>query len=459
MRFSLQPSTVAAGDTFSVSVELLDPRNVRVPTPDTVSIVAEDGTPLSGTTTVVTSGGVATFDDLAITAAGTGLQLKASTGTLAAVSNVFTVTAGRPTLQTSFVSPVSPPVAIDAPRTLTFTFLDAFGNRLRSQPVSVTSDLAGVTLAPGSGTTSATGAFSTVITATTAGTVILTATIGGTQIAFAPLLVQPQCTPEPMTIPGVVSGIQPTETCVVGGLPTLLYRFTTASPGGVLFSLTSGFPSALSVTADPPGDAVVLRGGTSHNAEWLLPAGTYQVSVGAVTGSGSFTLTSASVAGNQGQVIRNIAVSGTYPQALGAGDFMFPEVFGDNSFWDVFRMRSTGSCTITARATGTTGLDLLLVLADSAGDPFAGDDNSGGGSDAQISLNPCSASNGPLLVMVNHYLETGSGPYSLTVAFTPGEPSRAVLSPAMTMSSVEPWDVFRARLRATKRGGFSPRPH
>jgi hypothetical protein len=296
MRFSVQPSPIAAGQTFAVAVELLDARNVRVTSPDSVSIATEDGTPLTGTRIAVTTGGVATFSGLSITKAGASTRLIASVGSLAAISDVFAVAAGTPTLETSLIGPTTLPVAVGAQRNLTFTFSDAFGNPIASTPISVTPNLTGVTLTPAAGTTTAVGTFSTVLTATAPGSVVLTASVGGAQIAFAPLTVLPPCTPTPMMFPGAVTGTHPTDTCTLDGFPTLLYRFTTTAPGAARFSITSGFQSALSVTSDPPRDAVVVRGGTSQTGEWLLPSGTYQVRVGAASGGGDFNLASSSVA-------------------------------------------------------------------------------------------------------------------------------------------------------------------
>jgi hypothetical protein len=244
-----------------------------------------------------------------------------------------------------------------------------------------------------------------------------------------------------LSIPGVVTGTLPSETCVVGGSTALGYRITTTTSGAVQFSLASAFQSTLDVTTEPPIEGVVMRGGTSQTAEWLLPAGVFQVRVGATSGSGEFTLTSAGGPGDQGQVIRNIVVGGEFTQSLNAGDFVFPQIFGDNSFWDVFRMQSSGSCTITARATGLNGLDLLLLAVDSLGAPLAADDNSAGGTDPRLTLTPCQFGGQPLKVLVNHYLETNGGSYTLTVSFTAGAPATP---------NMRSWDALRSQLRPAK---------
>jgi hypothetical protein len=181
--------------------------------------------------------------------------------------------------------------------------------------------------------------------------------------------------------------------------------------------VNADFASTLNVSTDPPSDGVTLSGGMSQTGEWLLPPGSYQVRVGAASGTGSFTLMSASGAGNTGNVVRFLTVSGTFAQSLGPGDFTFPQIFGDNSFWDVFRVHSPRPCVISAKKTGASDLDLLLVVSNQNGDLLQLDDDSGGGTDPQVSLAQCQTSSGPVTVMVNHYLESGTGPYTLTVTF------------------------------------------
>jgi hypothetical protein len=453
MRFSVQPASTTAGQPFSVSVELVDPRGNRLASAsDSVTIAAEDQTPLTGTTVAVASGGVATFSNVVITRANPGVSLIAASRTLAAVSDIFGVGPALPSAQTSSLGPASTPLTIGVTRNVTLTFTDPFGNRISGQPISVTSNLTGVTLAPSSGTTTSAGAFSFAVKGTIEGSLVITASVAGVQIPFPPLVIQPPCTPFPLTLPGSASGELPTETCIVAGTSGFIYSFTMLEPGAAIFSLTSGFQSALQVTKDHATDDLVLRGGTSQSGEWLLPAGAFQVRVGTISGSGDFTLAASTGPGDQGQVIRNILVGGAYAQSLGTGDSRFPEIFGDESFWDIFRVESDAPCTISARGTGAPPLDLLLVIADSVGDPLVADDNSGGGNDPQVSLDSCQINGGPVRIMVNHYLDVPSGPYTLTVAL-----DGAAATGAGRARTAVSWPEFLRRLPERKsrvpRGG------
>lgn len=435
MRFSTQPPSVAAGEPFTVAVELLDVHDARVTTTrDTVTLTAEDGTPISGIIAVEPVDGVATFTNVSVSKAAT-LRLISASKHLSALSAPFTISAGAPTVQGSSLQPTSPPIGLGIARTLTFTFADAFGNRVANTPVSLSGNLTNASFSPASGMTNANGMFTTTVTAVTAGSLTITATVAGTPIVFSPVLVQEACAPGALTIPGLTTATVSSQGCVIASRPTAPFRFSTTGSGAVIFAVTASFPAAIDVTTDPPGDGIVVTGGQNVSGEWLLPAGTYLVRVGAVSGEGTFGMTASSGPGNSGQVVRLIATSGTFAQTLGAGDFVFPQLFGDNSFWDLYRVQSARSCTITARKTGAgSNLDLLLLLSDQSGELFALDDDSGGGTDPQIVLSQCQTAGGPITIMVNHYLETGTGPYDLTVTFGASAPSFVGSAPSSVSS-------------------------
>lgn len=94
LRFVIQPSDVGPGEVFTVSIEVVDDGQGRV-TSGTyqVTLTVNGGVALDGTTSKATSGGVATFDDLTISAVVSNLRLTASAeGLSSAQSTAFTIT-------------------------------------------------------------------------------------------------------------------------------------------------------------------------------------------------------------------------------------------------------------------------------------------------------------------------------------------------------------------------------
>ncbi len=113
--FTVQPSDVIAGGTIvpAVQVRVVDAEgNVVEASAGTVTLSIEDnpaGGGLDGTTSVVPTLGVAAFSDLSIDEPGAGYTLRATAGTLAAVSEAFDVLADEADLEVNLT--VGTPVA------------------------------------------------------------------------------------------------------------------------------------------------------------------------------------------------------------------------------------------------------------------------------------------------------------------------------------------------------------
>jgi uncharacterized repeat protein (TIGR01451 family) len=143
--FLTQPSSVVAGQpiTPAVRVELLDAFG-NVATNSTASVtVALANNPgaatLGGTTTVNAVGGVATFNNLSLTTAGTGYTLLASRGMLpAATSNAFNVTAAAPAGVDIRGQPGDTVVGRAISPAVKVVVVDAFGNTVTTSSAAVT---------------------------------------------------------------------------------------------------------------------------------------------------------------------------------------------------------------------------------------------------------------------------------------------------------------------------------
>jgi len=197
--YSVQPSDVTAGASITpaVKVEIRDAGGNRVTSAsNTVGIAIgtnPGGGTLSGTTSHAASSGVATFNGLSINKSGVGYTLAANSGGLTpATSAGFTVTAdgvdgALSTLASSADTVGQCSVSCSAAfqtSTVTVTVKDQFGNLVSGSPVVVSANGSGNVFFPsGSGTTDATGVFTTTYNAAVVETKTLSATAGATGIA------------------------------------------------------------------------------------------------------------------------------------------------------------------------------------------------------------------------------------------------------------------------------------
>ena len=194
--FAQQPDAATAGSALSPAVTAkLEDVFGNVETGDNasiLSIVMASG-PISAafasgsTTTATVNAGVAAFNNLKLNTAG-NYTLQASDGALnltSAASSTFTITPAAASLSQSIVSAAAPTLLPGATTTVTLTTVDAYGNL----------EPAGLPIAFGVGSGSASGTFSSVtystgglytatFTATTAGGNTFTAAINGQAVTF-----------------------------------------------------------------------------------------------------------------------------------------------------------------------------------------------------------------------------------------------------------------------------------
>ena len=93
LRFVTQPSNVAAGQTFTVSVEVVDNAGQRLPAATNQISLTLDAASLLGTTSLNAVAGLATFTGLSIPSPANGARITATSGTLTVQSNSFNIIA------------------------------------------------------------------------------------------------------------------------------------------------------------------------------------------------------------------------------------------------------------------------------------------------------------------------------------------------------------------------------
>jgi hypothetical protein len=162
------PATDTAGAPFSVSVELVDATGTRI-TSATNSISLALGTSpfgaiLGGTTTRTAVAGVAVFPNLAITKAGPGFTLTASsTGLPSASSASFAILAAAPSVSQSTAVLTPNPFMAGTSATLSVLVRDQYSNPDSGTKVVLTSIPADPTFSPANGTTAADGTFNSTV--------------------------------------------------------------------------------------------------------------------------------------------------------------------------------------------------------------------------------------------------------------------------------------------------------
>jgi hypothetical protein len=458
LRFVLQPDAVVAGQPFNVTVELLDADGEVIPNArNTVTLTTSSGAPVTGVNSVAAVEGLATFNGVIVTQAGTNAQLVASVGNTTTTSTSFAVAPAGVSSETSTMSVSAQPV-LNVPVTLTFTFKDAFGNALADVPVMLSTNLGAATFTPQSGNTTTAGTFQTSFRAITPGTAAFSATVGGTIVEFETTLdIADPCPPAAATFPGNAPGTIPAGVCTIEDLPSASHRFTVAAENVFRFTLTAPFSPVLQISANPPIDNVALAGPSPLSGSWLLPAGTYQARISAMTGTGAYTLAGI-VVPNSGCGVRLLAVGGTYTsQAIAADDCPEDLGFGDDTRVDLFVIFSERPCTITMSSMSVGGgprIDPYLVTSDLVtGDIVAEDDDAAGDFNATVNLTACRSPSGPLRIAANHLPAdggfSGTGPYTLTIQFG-SLPGGAAAGPSATMHADTHASRTGARTRLSK---------
>lgn len=220
LAFVQQPGNVTAGNAFSpaVSVALRDQYGNAVTTSGTSIAIAVTGIPsgtLQGTDPVNTLGGLATFNGLAPTFAGSFTLTASATGLTSATSNSFTVGPAAPSqMLTDPTLPTSGTVGTAVQ--LDVIIEDQFGNAVPGASVSWTASASGLVDggATSTVTTDSAGAATTQATlCTTAGACTFGAALGALSATYVIT-----------ATPGAPAAL------VFGSLPSPIYSATTISP-------------------------------------------------------------------------------------------------------------------------------------------------------------------------------------------------------------------------------------
>lgn len=413
LRFAIQPGDIIAGQPVTVSVEFTDASGHRVSTSDEVTI-ATTASGVDGRTFSARSG-VAFATDYVVKQASDNQVLVATARGLRVVSLPFRVSASAADGAMSAVATnASESLLSNTAREVVFTFADRYGNRIPRAEVSVSSDVNGATFTPTGGKTGVDGTFRTSFRPPAIGTARFTATVNGLPISIAqPLTIGDACASSAAVVPGLISGrIVRGQGCTVGAIPMQFYQFTTITSGGFSMNFRPTFLMSAELRANPlEGNVPLVISDTSVIRQFLLPAGTYQLRIGAFSDDGPYTVTTTTTPANRGDTIRILALPGTYTgQTLAQGDFLNSV----DGYTDAYAIFSTRPCTITARS---TSFDTYLSLTNSFGLPVGVDDNSGGGTDAQITRTSCTSNGGAIRIDVTTAFSGQGGPYTLIIAF------------------------------------------
>jgi hypothetical protein len=416
LRFTEQPVGTVAGQPIGFTVEFVDAAGARATAVnDDVIVAVGSGEAATGARTVVARNGVAVIDDFVVTMAADNHVLSATAGDLSVVSLPFAVTAGVANGARSSVVPSSDESLLaNTPRTIVFTFADEYGNPLRRAEVSVASDLSGATLSPAAGKTTDQGTFLTTYRPPVVGSANFSAVVNGRSITFsAPLAILSACTPKQVTIPATMMGTLVREQgCLIAGAPFQFFQFTTATSSGLSLTVDTEFGAEFEVRGDPAIPNVrLVAPDTIVDRQYLLPAGSYELRIGAFASQGRYTMTAATSPANRGDTVRILVAPGTYTgQALAPGDF----VNSIDGFTDSYVIHSARPCTITVRS---AAFDPFIVLTNTFGISVGFDDNSGGGTDAQITRSSCTSIGGAIRIDLASTDNRGTGPYTLIITY------------------------------------------
>ncbi|HYV99231.1 MAG TPA: hypothetical protein VE967_17370 [Gemmatimonadaceae bacterium] len=432
LRFVAQPRPLVAGEPFTTSVELITSSGDRATSAEEVTLTVGGGATLTGTTRMTTVNGLATFSALAVTRAGTGYTLTASSRSLSETSVAFDVVAAPPSTDRSTLAIGTPSLVPGLPAAATLSFRDRFGNVIAPSTVTLTSSIDGLTVSPSAGSTSGDGTFHTTIVApalstpTVTGT--LTAVVSGATLAFP---VTAGCIATGAlsfgaAFAGVVSSNSP---CTLNGHPAAVVSFhvPSSNTSAVITVTATGGPAffpEFSVQTAPPGSVYVvgnsISAATRGPLDWLLPPGDYQVAVSSADGAaGSFSVLATNTGvGSPGCGIQSghyplmlIGMTATYSgQALAASDC----ADAATHYFDVYLVRDNRPCTISVHASYTTTLQVsnldgaFVALANNASAPAE---------DTRVVLAACSSPTGPALLTISSVDPFVTGPYTFTVSF------------------------------------------
>jgi hypothetical protein len=417
LRFVTQPSNVTMGQSFSVAVELVGSNGQRATTATNTVTLSLVGAALGGTTSAAAVAGVATFSGLTVATAAANLSLTASSAGFSATSNAFaSVDPLAPTGLRFVTQPAN--VSLGTPFSVSVEFITSSNQRATTTTNAVALSATGGTI---SGTTTASAVaglatFSGLTFSTAASNLVLTASSGSFNVTSSSFAAIDACAPVALTFPGTVNGTLTAGGCTNAGRPAAFYRFTGTGSGGTSFTVTSAFPSELAVTNDPPGEFLFFTGASPVSGTWLLPAGTFQLRLASTSGTGAYTVTGTNTIGTGCIAVALLPfASVTYSSALASTDCVLA---ADGSYYERYYIYSTKACTITMRSTVFNSY--LFVKNQRTQITIAQDDNTGGGSDARISLAACNSGGDLIEIWANTFTTATAGAYTLAVTVTGG---------------------------------------
>lgn len=425
MRFVTQPTNITAGQSFSVSVELLNQNGIRMTTGNqgvSLSLVGGAGT-LGGTATTTAVSGLATFSGLSVTKAGTNMALAASSATLSANSSPFSVHAGTANAQQSSVSASPAPVAINTGTLLTFTFKDSYGNPASAASVSLSSSVVGSTFTPSSGTTGSDGTFVTTFRTPTVGATPITATVDGAAVNLESLTVIDPCANlSTYTLGTTVAGTLAVNSCSSTTSPFAprdIYTYTLTAQTLVNFTLSSSdVPPGLAPVIPSSGASTwssALSVPGSINRAVLARPGTYQLIAGSLdrTKVGSYTLSSVlnpNVSAGCWFIYTTLGVSSTFATATSGCTFTPASLTG--TFYAVpFYMNVPLPATLSVHVIGTGSFLPLVEIRNQAGTVIASSSSQTGATVAVTSA----VTSGAVIVYVTSRTAGVTGGFSITI--------------------------------------------
>jgi hypothetical protein len=395
--------------------------------------------------------GVATFDDVVVTQASSAHTLQATAGGLTVVSLPFAITPAAANGAQSDVTSAAMTFLSNTPQAMTFTFRDTYGNVIPKAAVSLTSSLPGASFSPGSGTSGTDGTFMSNYRGP-AGSATMSATVNGTAVSLGQsFTVTDACAPVSLNMPGSATGtFVRGDGCLVNGNPTVIRQFTMPSPGGATppaagaaFRVEAFFGASFEVRSNPAAQGIVFFTDSITTIEWLLFPGQFQFHIGAPFVGGTYSLASSLVPANTGDRVRTLLAPGVYTgQSLASGDS-----YDGTWYSDFFFFADDRPCTITLRSTAFDAV--LIIINATTGDLVGFDQNSGGGTDAQIVRASCRSVGQPIAIGASSAFADEVGPYTLTVAVQGAAAVSSIVQPDAPVRPITSADIRNLMRRAS----------
>lgn len=301
--FTTQPaSSIVAGTSFAPVVAVQDANGNTVTSDSGRSItVALTGTgTLSGTKTVTTSGGLATFSGLSVDVAGTGKTLGGSSSQLtSATSSAFAITPAAGSAANSTISASSASITANGLSTssITVRLVDAYGNNLTAGGATIT--IAATRGTVGSVFDNHDGTYTASLTSSTsAGAATVSATVGGATLAATTTVTFAAGTAHDMSVVSG-SGQSATVGTAVANAVTVKVVDVNNNPvpnEPVTFAVTAGSGSLTTTSATTNASGVATLPADSWTLGTTVGANAVQASVtGGIMASITATGTPASV--------------------------------------------------------------------------------------------------------------------------------------------------------------------